>query len=52
MLVSHDARVSDAFEAMVPHKVATAPEITSAEGWSAGTVAADLARLDLQPAPR
>jgi hypothetical protein len=46
-LVKHDAAVSDAFEAMVPHTTSRRLSITSAEGWSAGTVAADLARLDI-----
>jgi hypothetical protein len=46
-LLEHDAAVTDAFEAMVPHQVAAGPSVASAEGWSAGTVAADLARLEV-----
>ena len=46
-LLDHAARVEAAFDAMVPHRAATGPSITSPEGWAAGTVAADLARLDV-----
>jgi hypothetical protein len=46
-LLSHEARVTNAFNAMVPHHAGRGPTVTSAEGWSAGTIAADLARLDV-----
>jgi hypothetical protein len=45
-LLDHDTKVEAAFDAMVPHRAATGPAATSADGWAAGTVAADLARLD------
>ena len=45
-LLDHDAKVEAAFDAMVPHRAAAGPAATSADGWAAGTVAADLARLD------
>jgi len=48
-LLDHDSRIAAAFEALVPHQAAVGPAITSAEGWSAGTVAADLAQLDMNP---
>ncbi len=47
VLRDHDATVSAAFEAMVPHTVGRASRITDGEGWAAGQVAAELALLDV-----
>lgn len=47
VVLDHEARVSAAFEAMVPHTVSRATSITDAEGWAAGVAAADLALLDV-----
>lgn len=45
-LLGHDAKVQAAFDAIVPHQAASGPAVRSAEGWAAGTVAADLATFD------
>ena len=47
VLRDHQARVADAFEAMVPHTVGRGVNITDHAGWEAGTAAADLALLDV-----
>ena len=47
VLRDHETRVSDAFEAMVPHTVRRTTRITNGEGWAAGLAAADLALLDV-----
>lgn len=47
VLRDHEVRVSEAFEAMVPHTVGRATRIKHGEGWTAGRAAADLAQLDV-----
>ena len=47
VLRDHQARVTAAFQAMVPHTVARATSMTDDEGWAAGTAAADLASPDV-----
>jgi len=47
VLRDHETRVSDAFEAMVPHTVRKSTRISNGEGWAAGLAAADLALLDV-----
>jgi Protein of unknown function (DUF2786) len=47
VLRRHEEKVSEAFDAMVPHTLSRATPITDAEGWAAGVVAADLALLDV-----
>jgi hypothetical protein len=47
VLRGHEARVSEAFDAMVPHTVGRPASINHAEGWEAGHAAADLALLDV-----
>ncbi len=43
----HDARVADAFEAIVPTSPGRAVTSYDYAGWQAGTTAADMARLDV-----
>jgi hypothetical protein len=47
VLRDHESRVSDAFDAMVPHTAVRATSISNDEGWVAGLAAADLALLDV-----
>ncbi len=47
VLHDHEAKISEAFEAMVPHTVGRASSINSGEGWAAGIAAAELAQLDI-----
>ena len=47
MLRDHDARVADAFDAMVPTGQGRAASANDYAGWQAGTTAADSARLDV-----
>lgn len=47
VLRDHEAQVSAAFEALMPHTVARETNISDREGWAAGVVAADLALLDV-----
>jgi hypothetical protein len=47
VLRDHEARVSEVFDAMVPHTPGRAVQVTDYEGWVAGTVAADRAQLDV-----
>jgi hypothetical protein len=47
VLRDHEARVSEAFDAMVPHTQGLAVKVTDYEGWVAGTAAADVAHLDV-----
>lgn len=47
VLRDHEATISEAFEAMVPHTVGRSTSINSGEGWAAGIAAAELAQLDI-----
>lgn len=47
VLRDHDAKVGEAFDAMVPHARAKGPSVGDPEGWAAGLAAADLALLDV-----
>ncbi len=47
VLRSHEHRVTEAFEAMVPTAPAKSVSVTDRGGWVAGTAAADLAQLDI-----
>lgn len=48
VLRDHETRVSEAFDALIPHTVLRqGPAVNDGEGWSAGLVAADLASLDV-----
>ena len=46
-LRDQENKVSEAFEAALPHTVAKTTTFSNAEGWTAGVVAADLAQLDV-----
>jgi hypothetical protein len=46
-LRDHEEKVTEAFEAALPHTVLKATAFSNAEGWAAGVVAADLALLDV-----
>lgn len=48
VLRDHEAKISEAFDDMVPHTVGRAPSAHSGEGWAAGVVAAELAQLDVR----
>jgi hypothetical protein len=47
VLRDHQARVDDAFDAVVPHTTGSSSSATDGEGWAAGHAAADLAQLDV-----
>lgn len=47
VLHDQEARVSEAFERLVPHTVRAATSVSNGEGWVAGLAAADLAQLDV-----
>ncbi|HEX6148879.1 MAG TPA: DUF2786 domain-containing protein, partial [Nocardioides sp.] len=47
VLRDHEARVDDAFDAVVPHTTRRSTSATDGEGWAAGHAAADLAQLDV-----
>jgi len=47
VLRDHQEKVSEAFDAVVPHTVGRATSVTDGEGWAAGLAAADLALLDV-----
>jgi len=47
VLRDHEQRVTDAFDAMVPHTTGKGVSIGNDEGWYAGRAAADLALLDV-----
>jgi len=46
-LRDHEEKVTEAFEAALPHIVMKETTFSNAEGWAAGVVAADLALLDV-----
>ena len=48
VLRDHEAKVTQAFEAMVPHSIGPATSANSHEGWVAGTAAAEVAQLDVR----
>ena len=48
VLRDHAAKVSKAFDEMVPHSIGPATSANSHEGWVAGTAAAEVAQLDLR----
>lgn len=48
VLRGQEARVAEAFDAMVPHRLQAAPTVSNADGWYAGRAAADLATLSIE----
>jgi len=48
VLRSHEERVAEAFDRLVPHTAGRAASVSNGEGWSAGQAAADLAQLDVR----
>jgi hypothetical protein len=48
VLRDHEARISRAFDHIVPHTVRRGPSANSGDGWAAGVVAAELAQLDVR----
>jgi hypothetical protein len=48
VLRDHEARVAEAFEALVPTEQGRSVRVTDEAGWVAGTAAADLAQLDVR----
>jgi hypothetical protein len=46
VLRDHEAKVREAFDALVPHAVGRPLNVSDYAGWEAGTVAADMAQLD------
>ncbi|WP_165356885.1 DUF2786 domain-containing protein [Nocardioides zhouii] len=47
VLRSQEAKVTDAFDRMVPHTIGRSASVSNGDGWIAGLAAADLAAIDV-----
>jgi hypothetical protein len=47
VLRSHEVKVAEEFDRLVPHTVGRSASVSNGEGWAAGIAAADLAVLDV-----